>query len=137
MRGYPVSDDPFSKPTFRPLPRQKPPHGLRLDAVFAVVMLLASNLRVVRRRGRITDVVRPEGATFHPKVIRSTESARSAKPCDFTTPNRFDRVTGVSSGNPPQIGSLTLIRTTAKATLSHYGAPKPHIGEVCRGFSED
>jgi hypothetical protein len=39
---------------------------------------------------------------------------------DRTTPNRFDRVTGVSSGNPQQIGRLTLIRTTAKATLSHY-----------------
>jgi outer membrane receptor protein involved in Fe transport len=39
---------------------------------------------------------------------------------DWTTPNRSDRATGVSSGNAPQLGSLTLIRTTAKATLSHY-----------------
>jgi hypothetical protein len=39
---------------------------------------------------------------------------------DSTTPNRFDRVTGVTSGGPPQIGGLTLIRTTVKATLSHY-----------------
>jgi len=39
---------------------------------------------------------------------------------DVTVPSRFDRVTGVSSGNPQQIGHLTLIRTTAKATLSHY-----------------
>ena len=39
---------------------------------------------------------------------------------DPTRPNRFDRVTGVSSGNPPQIGGLTLARTTFKATLSHY-----------------
>ena len=39
---------------------------------------------------------------------------------DSTTPSRFDRVTGVTSGNPPQIGGLTLIRTTVKATLSHY-----------------
>jgi hypothetical protein len=39
---------------------------------------------------------------------------------DWTTPNRSDRVTGVSSGNPQLIGGLTLIRTTAKATLSHY-----------------
>jgi carboxypeptidase family protein/TonB-dependent receptor-like protein len=39
---------------------------------------------------------------------------------DATTPSRFDRVTGVTSGNPPQIGALTLIRTTVKATLSHY-----------------
>ncbi len=37
-----------------------------------------------------------------------------------TTPNRFDRVTGVSSGNAPQFGGTTLIRTTAKATLSHF-----------------
>lgn len=39
---------------------------------------------------------------------------------DRTTPNRFDRVTGVSSGNPPQIGGLTMSRTTVKATLTHY-----------------
>jgi hypothetical protein len=39
---------------------------------------------------------------------------------DFTIPNRSDRVTGVNSGNPPLIGALTLIRTTGKATLSHY-----------------
>jgi TonB dependent receptor-like, beta-barrel/Carboxypeptidase regulatory-like domain len=39
---------------------------------------------------------------------------------DPTVPSRFDRVTGVTSGNPPLIGHLTLIRTTAKATLSHY-----------------
>src|SRR5262245_49434231 len=39
---------------------------------------------------------------------------------DWTTSNRSDRVTGVSSGNAPTLGSLTLIRTTAKATLTHY-----------------
>jgi TonB dependent receptor-like, beta-barrel/Carboxypeptidase regulatory-like domain len=39
---------------------------------------------------------------------------------DVTTPNHVDRVTGVASGNPSQIGALTLIRTTVKATLSHY-----------------
>ncbi len=39
---------------------------------------------------------------------------------DPTVPSRFDRVTGVTGGNPPLIGHLTLIRTTAKATLSHY-----------------
>jgi hypothetical protein len=37
----------------------------------------------------------------------------------WTTPNRFDQVTGVSSGNAPQLGSLTLKRTSARATLSH------------------
>ena len=37
-----------------------------------------------------------------------------------TTPNRFDRVTGVSSGGPQGFGDLTLIRTTAKATMTHY-----------------
>jgi hypothetical protein len=34
--------------------------------------------------------------------------------------NHFDRVTGVSRGNPQLIGRLTLIRTTGKATLSHF-----------------
>jgi hypothetical protein len=37
-----------------------------------------------------------------------------------TTPNRFDRATGVSSGGPQSFGELTLIRTTAKATMTHY-----------------
>jgi len=39
---------------------------------------------------------------------------------DPTIPARFDNVTVVSSGAPPQIGAITLIRTTTKATLSHY-----------------
>jgi outer membrane receptor protein involved in Fe transport len=39
---------------------------------------------------------------------------------DTTTPNRFDRLTGVNSGNAPAIGNSTLVRTTAKATLTHY-----------------
>lgn len=39
---------------------------------------------------------------------------------DRTTPSRFDRVTGVTSDAPPQFGGLVLIRTTAKATISHY-----------------
>jgi hypothetical protein len=39
---------------------------------------------------------------------------------DVSTANRFDRVTGVSSGAPPTIGALKLIRTTAKAVLNHY-----------------
>ena len=41
---------------------------------------------------------------------------------DVTTPNRFDRVSGISSGGPPGFGDFTLIRTTAKATLTHYRA---------------
>jgi hypothetical protein len=39
---------------------------------------------------------------------------------DPTISNRLDRVTGIASGAPPQIGALTLIRTTVKATLSRY-----------------
>jgi hypothetical protein len=38
----------------------------------------------------------------------------------LTTPSHFDRVTGVTSGGPPRIGTLTIERTTAKATLNHY-----------------
>jgi TonB dependent receptor-like, beta-barrel/Carboxypeptidase regulatory-like domain len=34
-------------------------------------------------------------------------------------PNHFDRTIGLSSGGPQQFGTLTLIRTTAKATLTH------------------
>ena len=39
---------------------------------------------------------------------------------DETNPNRFDRLTGVNSGNPQLIGNSMLVRTTAKATLTHY-----------------
>jgi hypothetical protein len=39
---------------------------------------------------------------------------------DPTIPGRFDNVTSVSSGAPQQIGAVTVIRTTTKATLSHY-----------------
>jgi hypothetical protein len=38
----------------------------------------------------------------------------------ITTPNRSDRVTGVSSGGPPSFGDFNLMRTTAKATVTHY-----------------
>jgi hypothetical protein len=37
-----------------------------------------------------------------------------------TTPSRFDRVSGVTSDAPPQFFNLTIQRTTAKSTLSHY-----------------
>jgi outer membrane receptor protein involved in Fe transport len=39
-----------------------------------------------------------------------------------TTPNRFDRSTGVFSGGPQAFGTFTLIRTTGKATITHYRA---------------
>jgi outer membrane receptor protein involved in Fe transport len=39
---------------------------------------------------------------------------------DWTIPNRFDRVTRINSGAPQLLGELRLIRTTAKATFSHY-----------------
>jgi hypothetical protein len=38
-----------------------------------------------------------------------------------STPNRFDRLTGLTSGGPAAFGDFTLIRTTAKATLTRYG----------------
>ena len=39
---------------------------------------------------------------------------------DFATQGHFDNVTGVFSGAPQTFSSLTLIRTTAKMTVSHY-----------------
>jgi Carboxypeptidase regulatory-like domain/TonB dependent receptor-like, beta-barrel len=38
----------------------------------------------------------------------------------ITTPNRSDRVTGVSSGGPAGFGDFNLRRTTAKATMTSY-----------------
>ena len=37
-----------------------------------------------------------------------------------TTASRFDQVTGVSSGAPQTFGGSNIIRTTAKATVSHF-----------------
>jgi hypothetical protein len=37
-------------------------------------------------------------------------------------PSRFDRVTGVTSVGPPRTGSVTITRTTAKATLTQFTA---------------
>jgi hypothetical protein len=39
---------------------------------------------------------------------------------DRSMPGRTDSATGLSSGAPTAFGGLTLIRTTAKGTLSHY-----------------
>jgi hypothetical protein len=39
---------------------------------------------------------------------------------DLATPSRFDRVTGVTTGAPPRIGSVEIFRTTARGTLTHY-----------------
>jgi hypothetical protein len=41
---------------------------------------------------------------------------------DLTTASHFDRATGVTSKAPPNFGTLTIARTTIKATLSHYQA---------------
>jgi hypothetical protein len=39
---------------------------------------------------------------------------------DLTTASHFDRTTSVTRNAPPSFGRLTIERTTAKATLSHY-----------------
>lgn len=52
------------------------------------------------------------------RFVYSQESPPSTG--DRTTPSRFDRETGVTSGAPPQFGALTIMRTTTKATISHY-----------------
>lgn len=39
---------------------------------------------------------------------------------DRTIPSRSDKLTGITSGAPATIGALTLIRTAAKATVTHY-----------------
>ena len=39
---------------------------------------------------------------------------------DTATASRLDRATGITSHAPPQFGGLTLIRTTAKASVTHY-----------------
>ena len=39
---------------------------------------------------------------------------------DRSTTNRFDSVTGVSSGGPPNFTELRIARTTAKATVTHH-----------------
>ena len=41
---------------------------------------------------------------------------------DWTIPSRSDRITGVTTGAPPIVGDFNLVRTTAKATITHYRA---------------
>ena len=53
-----------------------------------------------------------------------------------TIPNRSDRVTGVNSGGPQQIGSLTLLRTTSKATVSHYRPRLLGVTHLFKGGTE-
>ena len=52
------------------------------------------------------------------RFVYSQDSSPSTG--DRTTPSRFDRETGVTSGAPRGFGGLTIIRTTAKSTVSHY-----------------
>ncbi len=54
------------------------------------------------------------------RFVQSQDNAPSSG--NRTTPSRFDRVTGVTSGGPQGFGEGTLIRTTAKATMTHYQA---------------
>jgi len=39
---------------------------------------------------------------------------------DWTIPSRFDRVTGITTGAPPQVGGLKMSRTVASATLNQF-----------------
>lgn len=52
---------------------------------------------------------------------------------DPLTPSRFDRVTGVTSGAPPRIGSVAISRTTTKATLSHFRPAFLGAGHLWKG----
>ncbi len=52
------------------------------------------------------------------RFVFSQEDEPSA--ADPTVPSRFDRATGVTSGAPPQFTDLTIRRSSAKATLTHY-----------------
>jgi len=50
--------------------------------------------------------------------VWSQESSPSSG--NLLIPSRFDSGTGVTSGAPQQVGGITQVRSTAKATLSHY-----------------
>ena len=54
------------------------------------------------------------------RFVLSQENAPSSG--DRTTASRIDNVSNVATGAPPTFGSLTIARTTAKATMSHYQA---------------
>jgi hypothetical protein len=69
--------------------------------------------------GHLTHILSPTtvwdvrvGRFVHARKDESSTSAAS----------RFDRATGVTTGAPSQVGNLTLLRTSAKATLSRYQA---------------
>ncbi len=45
---------------------------------------------------------------------------RSPSTGDWTRASHLDRATNITTGAPPMVGTFTLMRTSAKATLSHY-----------------
>jgi hypothetical protein len=70
--------------------------------------------------GHLTHTVSPN-TLWDLRVGRfAYDQEESSSTGDRTTPSRFDRVTGVTSGAPGQVGEIDNIRTTAKATISHY-----------------
>jgi hypothetical protein len=52
------------------------------------------------------------------RLVYSQETPPSSG--DFLAASHFDRATGITSGGPASYGALTIKRTTAKATISHY-----------------
>ncbi len=65
--------------------------------------------------------------TFSPHTLLNARAGRFVydrvdDPSNGSTSqaSHFDRVTGITTGGPPSFGALTLIRTTAKATLTQY-----------------
>jgi hypothetical protein len=64
----------------------------------------------------------PSSNTLWDARVGRFVSAQQNEPSigNVTTANHLDRITGVSSGGSPGFGDFTLIRTTTKATVTHY-----------------
>ena len=89
-------------------------HALRGNAAAARLGAeLDVRKRDVRAHGSVTfGICGSGGSLYHQQDDPSTG--------DRTTPNRFDRVTGISSGNVREMGGLKLDRITAKAVFNRY-----------------
>ena len=81
-----------------------------------LVNVLGAELDVRKRDVRAVGSV---GVGSARRAVQLRRAGRSSTG-DRTTPNRFDRITGISSGNVREMGGLKLDRITAKAVFTRY-----------------
>ena len=123
-------DKIFAKLTWKPSPRLQLVHSLHDEFwVNPDLPTLVTPFEATRRRsasvpavtfGHLTHTL-SANTVWDARVGRFVyKEDRNPSSGDWSRASRFDQVTGVTSGAPPLLGGLTLIRSTGKATISYY-----------------